>query len=242
MSEDRFDNEEKKNDVFANNTGVIKSWKGLILVVGGFSGYLALLVVLSTIPSLRWLTPALVGLLFLVMGIIFLNLSKVNYIAPLFAALIGAVLLFFCIADKFFPDFLDEMGDKGIGIITMTFGLIMLLYPYAATLYYKCRYKVTVEATVAYVDYRISRTTRGYHARTYRPVYEFTYSGKVYQVSDKLYTSGSHPVQGEERELLIDENRPEHFFDAERMESKSLSKYFFPVVFLALGLYLFLKG
>ena len=58
MSEDRFDNEEKKNDVFANNTGLIKSWKGLILVVGGFSGYMALLVVLSTIPSLRWLTPA----------------------------------------------------------------------------------------------------------------------------------------------------------------------------------------
>ena len=103
MSEDRFDNEDNKDDVFANNKGVIKSWKGLVLAVGGFIGYMALLIVCSMMPSLQWLTPGLVGLLFLVVGIIFLNMSKTSYTLPLFGVLIGVVLMFWCIAGKFFP-------------------------------------------------------------------------------------------------------------------------------------------
>ena len=240
MSEDRSDKEDN-NDLFANNRGVIKSWKGLVLAivaVGGFIGYLALLVVLSLIPSLQWLTPALTGLLFFVVGIIFLKLSKTSYILPLFAMLIGTLLMYIATFDKYFPIIRDTMGDKISGTVMIVYGIIMLIYPFAVNSYYKRRYKVTVEATVIYVDYHISRT-RKVHVRTYRPVYEFTYSGKVYQVADKVFSSGSHPVKGEERDLLIDENKPEHFFDPERMrDHRSLSSYVYPIILLVLGLYL----
>ncbi len=238
MSEDRFDREEEKEDIFANNKGVIKSWKGLVLAVGGFVGYLVLLTVFSAIPSLQWLTPAMVGLLFFVVGILFLKMSKTSYMLPLFAVLIGTVLMFFCISEKFFPGFIDAVGDKGAGVIIIAFGIIMLIYPFAAIWYYKNKYKETVEATVAYVDSHISRTGKGHHVRTYRPVYEFTYSGRTYQVMDKVYSSGNHPVKGEERELLIDEDNPEHFVDPERMKSRSPASYIVPAILLALGIYL----
>lgn len=239
MSEDRFDRDDN-NDVFANNRGVIKSWKGLVLAVGGFIGFIALLTVFSMIPPLQWLTPALVGLLFLVVGIIFLKMSKTSYILPLFGVLIGTVLMFFCITDKFFPGFIDAVGDRGVGTIIIAFGIIMLIYPFAMTWYYKNSYKETVEAVVVCVDSHISRT--GHHAMTYRPVYEFTYSGRTYQVTDKVYSSGSHPSTGEVRDILIDENNPEHFVDLERMKIKSPSSYIFPVILLALGIYLVVAG
>ena len=238
MSEDRTDPNETIDDVFANNKGVIKSWKVLVLVVGGFAGYLALLVFLSVTPSLQWLTPVLFGLLFFVIGIIFLKLSKTSYTLPLFGVFIGTVLMFYSICAKFFTGFLDKIGDKGIGAITIAFGIVILIYPFAVKTFYKSKYKVSVDATVLYVDYRISRDGHGRHVRTYRPVYEFTYSGRVYQVADKIYKSGSHPVQGEERELLIDENKPEHFFDIETMGSRSPASYILPIILLALGIYL----
>ena len=238
MSEERFNNEENKDDVFANNKGVIKSWKGLVLAVGGFTGYMALLIVCSMIPSLQWLTPGLVGLLFFVVGIIFLNLSKTSYTLPLFGVLIGVVLMFWSITGKFFPGFLDAVGDRGVAAIIIAFGVIMLVYPFAAIGYYKAKYKENVLATVVYVDYRISRTGKGQHVRTYRPVYEFTYSGRTYQVTDKVYSSGSHPMTGEERELRIDENDPERFVDLERMKTRSPASYIFPAILLALGIYL----
>ena len=240
MSEDRSDKEDN-NDLFANNRGVIKSRKGLalaVVAVGGFIGYLALLVILSLTPSLQWLTPALIGLLFFVVGIIFLKLSKTTYILPLFAMLIGTLLMYIAAFDKYFPIIRDTMGDKISAVVMIVFGIIMLIYPFAVNSYYKRRYKVEVEATVIYVDYNISRTSK-VHTRTYRPVYEFTYSGKVYQVADKVFSSGSHPVKGEERDLLIDENKPEHFFDPERMrDHRSLSSYVYPVILLVLGVYL----
>ena len=167
MEEKRTDN--SQNDVFANNNGIIKSWKGLALAIAGiigFIGFLVVLSVLSAIPALKWLTVALTGLLFFAAGIIFLFFSKTGYNLP------------------------------------------------------------------------ISRIGKGHHAKVYRPVYEFTYSGKEYTVTDKVYQSGQHPSTGEERELLIDRNNPERFVDIERLKSRSIYSYVFPVIVLALGIYL----
>lgn len=40
------------------------------------------------------------------------------------------------------------------------------------------------------------------------------------------------------RELLIDENNPNHFFDIDRMKEKSIISYIAPVIVIALGIYL----
>ena len=40
------------------------------------------------------------------------------------------------------------------------------------------------------------------------------------------------------RELLIDENNPNHFFDIDRMKEKSILSYIAPVIVIALGIYL----
>ena len=50
MSEDRF-NRDDRDDAFANNRGVIKSWKQLIIVVGGFLGAILALIITSAIPE-----------------------------------------------------------------------------------------------------------------------------------------------------------------------------------------------
>ena len=67
-------------------------------------------------------------------------------------------------------------------------------------------------------------------------------AGKEYTVMDNIYSSGSHPSTGEEREFLIDENNPEHFFDPERMKSGSISRYIVPAILFALGIYLIVAG
>ena len=65
MSEDRF-NRDDRDDAFANNRGVIKSWKQLIIVVGGFLGAILALTITSAIPGAQWLTVSLMALILIV--------------------------------------------------------------------------------------------------------------------------------------------------------------------------------
>ena len=111
MSEDRS-NGDNNNDVFANNRGVVKSWKSLVLIIVGFFGFIFAMTAFSAIPSLKWLTPALFGLLFFVVGIVFLKMSKTSYNLPLIAMLIGTLLMYIAIFDKYFPDIRDTIGDR----------------------------------------------------------------------------------------------------------------------------------
>ncbi|MBR4831099.1 MAG: hypothetical protein IKZ97_00560 [Butyrivibrio sp.] len=236
---------ENNNDPFANNNGIVKSWKGLVLTIVGIAGfitYLIILGVLSAIPPLQWLTVTLTGLLFFVGGIIFLALSKSSYNLPLIAMMIGALLMYMSIADQFFPAIRENLGDKASGGVMIAFAILMLLFPLIAVKYYKSKYTVSVDATVVHVEHKFSRTSRGHHAITYRPIYEFTYMGKEYNVTDKLYRSGDHPSTGEERELLIVENKPERFVDIERVKERKIGAYIAPVIVLALGIYLVVAG
>lgn len=239
MSDDR---EDKKNinDIFANNNGVIKSWQGLALVLGGFFGFMVLLVVLSRIPSLQWLLITLVGALFLAGGLLFLKLAKTSYNLPLFAVMIGLVTIYMGLGGKFFPDLMDTIGDKGPASIVITISLIMFLYPIIAMVYAKSRCKVTVEATVVRVDSHTAINSKGHHVRTFRPVYGFTYEGREYTVMKKVYTSGGHLWEGEIRNLVINENNPEIFYDLDKFKSnlKSFTSYIPSLFLLALGIYL----
>ena len=236
---------ENNNDPFANNNGIVKSWKGLVLTIVGIAGfitYLIILGVLSAIPPLQWLTVTLTGLLFFVGGIIFLALSKSSYNLPLFAMMIGVLIMYVSITEKFFMSVREGLGDKATGGIMIAFAILMLLFPLIAVKYYKSKYTVVVDATVIHVEHKFSRTSRGHHAITYRPIYEFTYMGKEYNVTDKLYRSGTHPSTGEERELLIDENKPERFVDIERIKERSIGSYVGPIIVLAVGIYLIVAG
>lgn len=242
MSDDREDKKDI-NDIFANNNGVIKSWQGLVLFLGAFFGLMALLVVLCKIPSLRWLGITLVGVYFLAGGLFFLKISKTSYNGPLFAVMIGLVTMYMALLGKFAPDLLDAVGDKGPASIVITISLIMFFYPMISFVYAKSRCKVTVEATVARVDTHYSRNSKGHHVRTYRPVYEFTYEGREYEVMNKVFTSGGHLWAGEIRDLIINENNPEIFYDLDKLKSnlKSITSYIPSLILLALGVYL-VKG
>ena len=237
-----MDNQENnQNDFLANNRGIIKTKKDLVLLIVGIVGficYLIMLGALSAVPPLQWLTVALTGLLFFAAGIIFLSLSKSRYNLPLVAVMIGVLLMYMSIADKFFPSVRESLGDKATGGILILFAILMVVFPFMAVKYYQNKYQTVVYAEVIHVEHKVSRTSKGHHAITYRPVYQFTYSGKEYQVTDKVYSSGKHPSTGEERELLIDENNPERFVDIERIKERSVSSYVAPVLILALGIYL----
>ncbi|MBR5177660.1 MAG: hypothetical protein IKW90_02515 [Lachnospiraceae bacterium] len=232
---------ENNNDFPANNNGIIKTKKGLVLaIVGGvgFIFYLIILGALSTIPPLQWLTVTLTGVLFFVAGIIFLALSKNSYNLPLIALMIGVLLMYMSITEKFFPAIREGLGDKATGGIMIVFAILMVVFPFMAVSYYKGKYKTTVYAEVIHVEHHRSRTTRGHHGITYRPIYQFTYSGKEYTVTDKVSSSGSHPSTGEERELLIDDKHPERFVDIERLKTRPVTSYIAPLIVLALGVYL----
>ena len=232
---------ENSNDFLANNNGIIKTKKGLVLAIVGGVGFIFYLIVmgaLSTIPPLQWLTVTLTGMLFFVFGIIFLALSKGKYNLPLIAMMIGVLLMYMSITEKFFPAIREGLGDKATGGIMIVFAILMVVFPFMAVSYYKSKYKTTVYAEVIHVEHHRSRTTRGHHGITYRPIYQFTYSGKEYTVTDKVSSSGSHPSTGEERELLIDDKHPERFVDIERMKTKSVTSYIAPLIVLALGVYL----
>lgn len=234
-----------ENDFFENNRGIIKSKKGLVLMIVGivvFICYVIALGVLSAIPPLQWLTVALTGLLFFAGGVVFLSLSKVHYNLPLVAMMIGILLLYMSITDQFFPAVRESLGDKATGGILIVFAILMVVFPFMAIKYYQNKYKTVVYAEVIHVEHSFSRTSRGHHAITYRPIYQFTYSGREYQVTDKVSSSGKHPSTGEERELLIDANKPEHFVDIERMKERSVSSYVAPVIILALGIYLIMAS
>ena len=72
-----MDNQENnQNDFLANNRGIIKTKKDLVLLIVGIVGficYLMMLGALSAVPPLQWLTVTLTGLLFFAAGIIFLS-------------------------------------------------------------------------------------------------------------------------------------------------------------------------
>jgi hypothetical protein len=225
------------DNIYEENDGLFKTWTGTLLFVGGFIGYLAALMILSQIPSLQWLMITLVGLLFFATGLFFLKMSKGSFFAPMIGILVGVVIMYLALSGKFFPNLSDAIGNKGIGTILTTIGLIFLVYPFAITEYYKARYKTSVVATVSRVDHHFSRADR-HHAHTFRSVYEFTYSGREYEVMDKVYVSGRHPMTGDTRELLIDEDNPEHFFDIDRMKGRSITSYIVPVIIVGLGIYL----
>ena len=232
---------ENNNDFLANNNGIIKTKKGLVLAIVGGVGFILYLIVLGTlsvIPSLQWLTIALTGVLFFVVGIIFLALSKNSYNLPLIAMMIGVLLMYMSITEKFFPAVREGLGDKATGGIMVLFAIIMVVAPFIAISHYKNKYQTSVYAEVIHVEHHRSRTTRGHHGITYRPIYQFTYSGKEYTVTDKVSSSGSHPSTGEERLLLIDENNPEHFVDIERLKTRPVTSYIVPVIVLAIGVYL----
>ncbi len=225
------------NNVFEENSGLFKTWTGTLLFVGGFLGFLAAILVLSLIPSLKWLMLTMVGLYFFVGGVFFIKMSKGSFFAPMIAVLAGVVIMYLALSEKFFPDLSDAIGDTGTGAIITVIGIIFLVYPFAVTAYYKKRYKASVIATVSRVDHHYSRSGRHY-SQTSRPVYEFTYADRDYEVMDKVFTSGRYPAAGESRELLIDENNPNHFFDIDRMKEKSILSYIAPVIVIALGIYL----
>ncbi len=54
----------------------------------------------------------------------------------------------------------------------------------------------------------------------------------------RIVAGTEQPAAGEIRELLIDENNPNHFFDIDRMKEKSIISYIAPVIVIALGIYL----
>ncbi len=232
---------EDLDDFLSNNKGAIKTRKGLVLAIVGVAGfftYLGLLTVLSMNPFLQWLTPPLTGLLFFAAGVLFLVWSTGGYNLPLIAMLIGVLLMYVGITDQFFPDIRYGLGDKATGGIFIAFGILMLLFPLIAYKYYRNKYQTSVDATVIHVEHQVSRAHRGHHAVTYCPVYQFTYMGKEYRVTDTLYSDGPHPSTGEERELLIDENNPECFKDIARVKSRTVAQYIAPVIVLAIGIYL----
>lgn len=225
------------NNEFEENSGLFKTWKGTLLFVGAFLGFLAAIFVLSHIPSLKWLMLTMVGLYFFAGGVFFLKMTKSSLFAPMIAVLVGVVIMYLALSEKFFPDLSDALGDTGTGAIITAIGVFFLVYPFAVTAFYKKRYKATVTATVSRVDHRYSRGGR-HTSKTSRTVYEFTYASKDYEVMDKVFTSGRYPAAGEFRELLIDEKNPNHFFDIDKMKEKSITSYIAPVIVIALGIYL----
>ncbi|MBO4243321.1 MAG: DUF3592 domain-containing protein [Clostridiales bacterium] len=241
MSEDRFDREDR-DEAFANNKGTITSWKQLIIVVGGFFGFLFVIGIVSAIPGAQWLLGILVGLLFLGTGITFLRRTRNNQMLPVIAVIAGAAMIFFSVVGKFFPDLKESMGAKGYGVVMIVIGLFAMIYPFVYSSYVRKKYTETVEATVIRVDVSYSRSSRGHRTRTYRPVYQFTYSGREYEVMEGLYSSGAHPMVGEIRELHIDEEDPNRFFDIKQMRSKSAFSVMIAVAVIVFGVFMVVVG
>ena len=98
-----------------------------------------------------------------VAGLVFLKMSKTSFTGPLIAVLIGTLLIYLCIFDKCFPNIRETIGDKISGAIMIAFAIIMLIYPFAVTGYYKRKYKETVIATVIHVESHFSRAGKGHH-------------------------------------------------------------------------------
>jgi hypothetical protein len=130
-------------------------------------------------------------------------------------------------------DIKEKYGTQMFSIGAICLGLFVLGYPIIELIHAKTKYKEIVEATVVRVD---SRRSHGkHHTRTYRPVYEFTYSGRTYTVKEEVFTSGRHPMVGEIRDLAIDENDPEVFYDFRSMSQKLVGTSIFGVAAIAVG-------
>lgn len=234
MSEERFDyNVNGNEDGEENNGATITSFKQLGLLMGGFFGILFLMFIVSKIPSLAWTLGILFGLLFIGGGVLFLKGAKKVNMLPILLIIIGSASIVLTVISKFVPDIKEKYGTQMFSIGAICLGLFVLGYPIIELIHAKTKYKEIVEATVVRVD---SRRSHGkHHTRTYRPVYEFTYSGRTYTVKEDVFTSGRHPMVGEIRDLAIDENDPEVFYDFRSMSQKLVGTSVFGVAAIAVG-------
>lgn len=174
-----------------------------------------------------------VGQLFIIMGIILLNMKKISgalvTLAGLSCVIIPAVnqwgAMFFSEIEgsRIFPSILSV----AIGMI----GIAMMIVPGVLEDISKSKCKVTVNSEC--IDYDENKLQDG--TISYAPIYQYEYKGNLYTKCTKKYRKTGLPDIGHRTELKINEFNPQEVY----IETSSASKmtiYILGASFFIMGL------
>ncbi|HAW15383.1 MAG TPA: hypothetical protein DCW41_01590 [Clostridiales bacterium] len=241
MSEERFDNNGYDNE--DNNGKQITSVKQLVLMIGSFFGLIFAIGIVSKIPGAEWILGLLVAVLFTGAGVFALKSTRGASMLPVVFIVVGVLVGVFSVISKFFPDMRNNMPTWVIGAILIGIGALMIVYPIVALIVIKNKYKASVDATCVRLDiHRSSGGSHHRHTHTYRPVYEFTYSGRKYTVKDDYFSTGLGMSTGDVRELLIDEDDPTKFYDLAALQARARFPNIAAIICIILGIIVVIIG
>ncbi len=170
------------------------------------------------------LAPALIGQYFLVFGIAGIisgiKNKKVNPITFVFPV-VGLICIIVTLINYFGSENIMTFIDENMPYILMSLFLVVgiVLVAVALSRYFgrkkRCSYSVTAKCT----ELR-ERADNGHMMAC--PVYEIWYNGEVIKLCDDVYSNNIDVKVGDEKEIMINPDKPKEYFSPEDMLGSSL--------------------
>ncbi|MBO7424089.1 MAG: hypothetical protein J6U23_00280 [Clostridiales bacterium] len=200
-----------------------------IWVLGSF----AAMIILAFIEPAKWLCAPLCGQLMVGLAIAFMvndKKKKIGRILFYLLFIISGLALFILPILMKFVDF--TLPESTVLWLALVIGVGVIAVPIISYIYSCKHYTEEVDAVV--VDYISHNSSNGHIVKT--PVYEFSYMGKLYRVSNSNFTNYGNPGIDQHVTLLIDPEDPEEFFDKKRGASRIFGSFFIGAIFLVVAI------
>lgn len=97
----------------------------------------------------------------------------------------------------------------------------------------KCTY--AVQGKCVEVKWHYSHSKNGGSKKTYCPVYEYYYNGQTYIGSQEIYTNLIHVDEGEYREIFLNPDKPNVFYEKGMSRTFNTVSLFIGVIFIAVS-------
>ena len=199
------------------------------------------LIVSAKVGQPGW-TAILFGQYFVVFGMVGLvSEIKSGFRHPIM--IIFAVIGFWVVICGFLWQFGDEVLKENVvyHIPNMMAGVFMLVgIPLLVQIVVekleqkKCTY--AVQGKCVEVKWHYGSSSNGGSTKTYCPVYEYYYNGRTYTGSQGVYTNIIRVSEGEYREIFLNPDKPEIFYEKQMSRTFNVVSFFLGVIFVAVSI------
>ncbi len=213
-------------------------WAVSILFLIWFVGSIAGLLLTAKSGQVGWAL-AIFGQYFVVFGLIALyNEIKTGFRNPIFLIFLAVGLIVVTCAlmwqlgdDAAKEKVVEQIPNVAAGVFLLVGVLLLIGIVTEKLLQKKCTCAVLGKCVE--VKWHYSNSSSG--GRTYCPVYEYYYNGQAYTGSQGIYTNMICVCEGEYREIFLNPDKPEVFYEKGTSRMLNGVSLFFGVIFIAVS-------